>query len=190
MVSTATKETYKVRTVQIPLLADEKTQQRFWKHVSKTEGCWQWLGWTTRGHGRFKIGLQRYAAHRLAYTWAKGKIPNGLTLDHKCRNRGCVKPDHLEPVTVVENVLRGESVPAKNARKTTCVRGHALKGHNASYREYAGRTERRCRICYNRFLCERRARRKAEGRPLIGGRPRIGDIKGPDGRWRKPKVLA
>jgi hypothetical protein len=73
-----------------------------------------------------------------------GEIPRGMTLDHICRNRDCCNPAHLEPVTVKENILRGDSLSARNARKTHCHRGHPLAGDNLSLPPSGGR---KCKAC-------------------------------------------
>lgn len=77
------------------------------------------------GSGYFKLPDKRYA-HRVAYEAIKGPIPEGLVIDHLCRVRWCCNPEHLEAVTNEENILRGESPPARNARKERCDRGHEL----------------------------------------------------------------
>lgn len=96
-----------------------------------------------------------YHSHRVAYELAKGPIPPGLQLDHLCRNPRCCNPEHLEPVTCRENVLRGVGIPAQRARMTHCDRGHELTPENivpsAGYR--------RCRTCYNAYHRAYRARR-------------------------------
>lgn len=72
-------------------------------------GCWHWHGEVTRnGYGRVKWGGKRYLTYRLIYEMIKGPVPEGLQLDHLCRNRLCVNPEHLEPVTISENIRRGE----------------------------------------------------------------------------------
>lgn len=90
--------------------------------------CWWWLGTRSRdGYARIGIGrLGSVAVHRLAYELLRGPIPDGLELDHLCRHRSCVNPDHLEPVTRRENQLRGESPAGRAARTTHCPSGHAL----------------------------------------------------------------
>lgn len=81
-------------------------------------------GASDNGNGYYRHGTGGEYAHRRAYREARGAIPEGLVLDHLCRNRWCCNPDHLEPVTNAENILRGESPPAKNARKERCPNGH------------------------------------------------------------------
>lgn len=120
-------------------------QERFKsKYVVLPNGCWQWTGARKnappREYGSFFSYPKNRAAHRISYELAKGSIPAGMTLDHLCRNTLCVNPDHLEPVTMTENVLRGESFSAVNRRKTHCSQGHPLSGDNL-------RLERKGRAC-------------------------------------------
>lgn len=108
-------------------------------------GCWSWTGQINRG-GYGHIGLRRLQgqhAHRVIYELTYGPIPDGLHIDHLCRNRACVNPDHLEAVTNHENMLRGISRPAVNARKTQCKRGHPFDEANT----YRHRGTRHCRTC-------------------------------------------
>lgn len=85
---------------------------RFWSKVDRDHpsGCWIWTASVCReGYGRFNandIDLPSTLAHRIAYSWIVGPIPEGLTLDHLCQVRSCVNPDHLEPVTTGENTRR------------------------------------------------------------------------------------
>lgn len=127
--------------------------ERFMSHVKVTPGgCWKWIGATKPGgYGIFvikKYGIQKtYNAHRWSYEYHKGKIPEGLTIDHLCRVRNCVNPDHLEAVTMRENLMRGNGYTAKNARKTHCPRGHLLVPVPESRATKNRTTRRHCPKC-------------------------------------------
>ena len=119
---------------------------RFWAKVEKTDGCWLWLGTRDRdGYGSFRGSRsdEKVRAHRWSYERYVGPIPDGLTIDHLCRNPSCVNPEHMEPVTKGENTLRGNGAPARNARKTHCNRGHPFD--EANTRIWKGK--RACREC-------------------------------------------
>lgn len=105
--------------------------------------------WPSSG-GRYH--RRRPYAHRVIYEETLGPIPAGLTLDHLCRNRTCVNPSHLEPVTNRENILRGESLSARRARQTECYRGHPLSGENL----YSWGGRRYCRKCRSEYKAGRR----------------------------------
>jgi hypothetical protein len=98
----------------------------FWERVTRVDECLIWPTRRTDGYGTYRGGY----AHRFAYEDRVGPIPDGMTLDHVCRNRSCVNPDHLEPVSMGENTRRGTSPVAANARKTACVNGHAYTPSN------------------------------------------------------------
>ena len=111
--------------------------------------CWLWLGALDRGgYGSFYIAKGRKAkAHRFAYEHMEGPIPAALDLDHLCRVRHCVNPDHLDPVTRGENIRRGlvpVLVRARQAAKTHCPKGHPYDEVN-TYVTPNGR--RNCRAC-------------------------------------------
>lgn len=96
------------------------------KVVVEQSGCWVWKGTTGRkGYGRIRIDNVLHQAHRASYELHVGKIPDGLVLDHLCRNTSCVNPSHLEPVTNLENMRRGI-----RATKRSCVHGHAYTAEN------------------------------------------------------------
>ena len=121
---------------------------RFWGKVNKDGpgGCWLWGGgFHSNGYGQFNPTRKHNAlAHRYAYEQLRGIITEGLTLDHLCRNRACVNPEHLEPVTNKINILRGKSLPAHNAAKTHCLRGHPYDMFN-TYTKPNG--QRVCKTC-------------------------------------------
>lgn len=125
----------------------------FWSKVNKTKSCWLWTAALhSAGYGVVRINCSKenrkgelVYAHRFVYESLRGPIPHGLHLDHLCRVRNCVNPDHLEPVTGKVNALRGTSPAAKNAKKTHCKRGHELAGENLYLRPDTG--TRQCLIC-------------------------------------------
>ena len=121
------------------------------KFVKTPNACWEWLGWTVHGYGVFDMpqikGQPRHKvrAHRFSYELYVGPIPEGLDLDHLCKNRICVNPDHLEPVTRKENLMRAPgNVCYENTNKTKCPAGHDYNEIN-TYRYANG--DRKCRIC-------------------------------------------
>jgi hypothetical protein len=117
----------------------------FAKVEEQPNGCWLWIGGLDRkGYGKFHVTKKREArAHRWCFEYVLGSIPEGLDLDHTCRNRRCVNPSHLEPVTRRVNLLRGETIPAAHARKTHCPQGHAYSPENT----YLYRGMRQCVAC-------------------------------------------
>jgi hypothetical protein len=109
------------------------------QNYSRSGQCWQWQGLKTEnGYGSFSLRHKNYAAHRISYTALIGVIPDGLTLDHLCRNRSCVNPFHLEPVTIGENVRRGNA-GIHNSLKTHCKHGHEFISENTGKASSGGR---------------------------------------------------
>lgn len=121
-------------------------KERFMLKVRQGEnGCVFWTASTDKkGYGMFRVNGRMVRAHRWAYEYFRRPIPDGLELDHLCRNRNCVNPAHLEPVTHRENVLRGNAGGTFNLAKTHCPQGHEYGDDNLyvtpnGYRE--------CRTC-------------------------------------------
>ncbi len=109
-------------------------------------GCWLWTGGLRdkkEGYGGLGWGGKSWRSHRLVYTLLVGPIPAELDIDHKCRNRLCCNPEHLEAVTRRENILRGEGIAAARSAQTHCNKGHELTPENTYI--YRGRN---CRACH------------------------------------------
>lgn len=137
-------------------------EKRFWAKVDKAGPapecrpdlgpCWLWKG-AKGGNQRYqKYGRVQVAgtgktgqAHVVSYKWAGGFVPDGWDVDHLCRVSLCVRPSHLEAVTHKENLARGDGQPARNARKTHCIRGHEFAPENTYVGPRGGRTCRACR---------------------------------------------
>jgi hypothetical protein len=128
-------------------------ESKFWSRVDTEGDCLTWQGYrNSLGYGATTVpGVGTRGAHRVAYLIVVGEIPDGLVLDHLCRNPPCVNPQHLEPVTSKENTLRGILIP----RQTMCRRGlHEYSGDNIRESRYKGHIRRSCK------LCQAEARRK------------------------------
>lgn len=140
---------------------------RFWSKVNKKGPtpahrpelgpCWIWMAFVDdKGYGRFGNGKKIVKAHRFSYELIK-EIPDGLMLDHLCRTRNCVNPNHLEPVTAQENTTApgsqsGAALAERNRSKTACPKGHPYDEKN-TYINSQG--DRLCREC-NRLRAEQR----------------------------------
>jgi hypothetical protein len=130
-----------MKYISLPDKIDAVSVARFWEQVQMTDECWNWQGkFGPNGYGHLRTHGTTLSAHRFSYTLHRGEITDGLVIDHLCRNRGCVNPDHLEMVTQQTNVLRGN----RTLRKKVCKYGHALVGDNLMYLK-TGYT--RCREC-------------------------------------------
>jgi hypothetical protein len=120
------------------------------KISAAASGCWQWTGpinvkGSGAGYGQTRYMGLRYLVHRLVYELVVGPIRVGLTLDHLCRNRSCVNPEHLEQVSLAENRARARKTDPSGAR--CCPSGHAYAGDNILWGISHGRRTRRCRRC-------------------------------------------
>jgi len=122
----------------------------FWEKiiVDKDSGCWIWTSNVIHEYGYFALNGKKILTHRFVYELNKGKIPNGLELDHLCRNRRCCNPDHLEPVTRRENLLRGLTgllTGKLNLEKKYCKNGHLFNQENTYLRK--DKLGRECKQC-------------------------------------------
>lgn len=122
----------------IPVAKRDETT-RFFSKVDASGICWEWTAALAFGYGRFRVADKIVQAHRWTWEHLVGEIPEGLDLDHLCRNRKCVNPDHLEPVSRQVNLARGAS-----ATKTHCRRGHTLTSDNI----YVNQGKRYCIECF------------------------------------------
>lgn len=140
----------------------KSAEDRFMSHVEKTEACWNWTGSISLGYGKFGVNengkWKSVWTHRFSYEMFKGPIPENLHIDHLCRNRKCVNPDHLEAVTQKINLLRGVGSPAVNAVKTHCKWGHEFTDDNI-YKDTNGKG---CLTCKRRRKKETYQRRIAK----------------------------
>lgn len=146
-------------------------RERFWGHVdirTNIDECWTWKrSLTGGGYGQFHIEGLVFKAHRVAYEFTIGPIPDGLVLDHLCRNRACVNPWHMEPITQQENTLRGDRAAMSAAQvrrhraRTHCRYGHKMTPEN-TYSPPKQPSSRTCRTCRNDRSREANQRKKAD----------------------------
>jgi len=119
---------------------------RLWEKVEKTSTCWLWTGSVNSSrYGTIRVDGKSWRVHRYAWVLLRGPIPDGLVVDHLCRVRRCVNPEHMELVVGEVNVLRGIGITAVNGRKTHCKRGHEFTTENTRIDR---RGHRVCRTCH------------------------------------------
>ncbi len=141
----------------------ELIRVRFWAKVEKSDGCWVWIGfkrhsgygyyWPTQASGEVVKSL---FAHRVSLYLSGVVLPLGLVADHICRNRACVKPEHLRLVTSRENTLENSlNVAALNKQKTHCLHGHEFNDLNTrNYYKKTGSPARRCISCEKKYQAD------------------------------------
>jgi hypothetical protein len=125
--------------------------------INKTPSCWEWTGYMAHGYGYIRIDGRLRRAHRVVYEAMRGQIPAGLVIDHLCKNKACVNPDHLEPVTQGENVRRGLSSVKGRIYKTRCKNGHPYNEDNT---HISATGKRRCIACHKVYRDKHRAKRR------------------------------
>lgn len=124
-------------------------------------GCWVWQ---LRCHHKERYGIiaidsKPKLVHRVSYETFVGPIPEGLQLDHLCRNRPCCNPAHLEPVTPRENIRRSPiHISVRQAAKTHCVHGHEFTPENTYRFTTGGKTQRACRTCARERYASKRGK--------------------------------
>lgn len=134
----------------------EYLDRHFWPKVRKSDGCWEWTGATNGvGYGQLNVKGKRWSAHRISYEIHIGAIPQGLLVRHRCDNRPCVRPDHLELGTHVDNardmVERGR-VNSHRGDRTHCPNGHPFDEDNT----YWWNGARQCRACKDAYQARKR----------------------------------
>ena len=132
-----------VRDQQMIFSAPERERFEALIAPDPNSGCWLWLGTVNaKGYGRFGRGEM---AHRASLRFQAIEIPVGMEVDHLCRIRSCVNPEHLEVVTHRENLMRGDTITARAAATTHCPQGHAYSGKNLTL---SSNGKRGCRECH------------------------------------------
>lgn len=135
---------------------DDRLPVSFWNKIEESKnGCWLWTASKVKGgYGKVTINRKTLIAHRVSYEALVGEIPQGLCLDHLCRIRNCVNPNHLEAVTPKENTNRGIQ---HNASKTRCAQNHPYDQDNTYV--YPNGDRRDCRTCVRNAALRYRQKR-------------------------------
>lgn len=146
-------------TTELPTATD-----RFWSKVEKTDDCWHWTGYRNpAGYGQFGDGGKVYLAHRWIVENERGAIPEGMTIDHLCRTTSCVRPDHLDVVSLAENIARTTGFRFTHyarGNRTHCKVGHEMTPAN-SYRRLGRVNSFDCRRCMANYQRSYKARKGA-----------------------------
>lgn len=142
-------------------VTEARDWQRFAAKMEAGDSCWEWTaGVSSSGYGAFRLGGVMDVAHRVAYATMVAAIPEGMQVHHQCGNKVCVRPSHLELVTLVENVMKPDGSPGMLARKTHCVNGHEFSNENTYIIPSNGR--RQCIACSRQRKRESRMREREE----------------------------
>jgi hypothetical protein len=133
---------------EVSTVAKSTLSDRFWSKVDKSGDCWLWTGGQNRnGYGLISFDGRHEVAHRTAWRLSGRILDPSLTLDHLCRVRTCVRPDHLQQVSMRENLMRGNNFAAEYAKRDSCSRGHPYTEANTRYRVRGKYVCRECRQC-------------------------------------------
>jgi hypothetical protein len=124
--------------------SDAKTlAERFEGKYIRSDGCWNWTAFKDHGYGKLTHFGKCLYAHRVSYELHIGPIPQGMTIDHTCRNTACVNPQHLRVLSLLDNIRAGVKATA-----VVCIRGHPFTPEN-TYRRSDGR--RSCKVCRDKL---------------------------------------
>lgn len=125
------------------------TSEKFWESCEKkSDGCWQWTrARSGPGYGYLRFNGKIRSAHSVAVELSGRSVPVGKVIDHLCDNRSCINPDHLTIATQQQNILRGTSTSARNAKKKTCPQGHPYNDKNTYLNPRKNTFFRACRKC-------------------------------------------
>lgn len=139
-------------------IPDDINVERFFSKikVNQNNNCWEWQGALQSGYGFLAQDKVSHRVHRVSYKIFKGSLIKGMVIDHICRNKSCVNPDHLRQVDQHTNTFENsENIMAKNKQKTHCKRGHEFTIENTT-KEKTGRSCRECRKMYLKICNLRR----------------------------------
>lgn len=147
-----------VKRREIRRIEGVSDRDRLLSKMETVDGHWEWQGHLTNGYGRVWLSTGSHLAHRAVYEMFVGPIPDGLTLDHLCYNPRCVNPDHMETVTLAENVAR--AAKRRHQIASTCRAGKHPYPENRILERSTGKT--RCQGCQREARARYKASRKAE----------------------------
>ena len=137
-------------------------ESRILSKTTKTESCWIWNGYTERnGYGRITVNDKPYSTHRLSFLLFKGELKENLVIDHSCRNRACLNPEHLRQVTQRENCHENSRASCHlNSLKTHCPKGHEYTEENTKTKTTKYGVGRACKECARAYARSKYVKRQ------------------------------
>ena len=161
--------TQQLTAAWLEMATDARTLRRFFAKVALNGTCWEWQAFVGKrdGYGRFHVLNKPRLAHRISWQLLRGPIAPGLQVDHLCKNRRCVNPSHLEPVTAHINVMRSDSprlTSLRAAAVTHCPYGHEYTPQNTYVSPV---NTRRCRVCQRASVSRAHYRNRAARLALV-----------------------